>query len=75
MLIIYANDYNNNGTINVEGTKTLHCNGGSSGGGSVNIFTNKPTNINSLGTVINVKYEELKFIFYYTDIYCYYYFK
>jgi len=46
LLIIYANEYNNNGTISARGTDTLNANmsGGASGGGSINVFYNTLVN-------------------------------
>ncbi len=60
LLIIYSDEYENNGNITVKGAsgESERYAGGASGGGSINIFTNQSTNINSLGTVIDVKYAE-----------------
>ncbi len=63
LLIIYANEYQNNGLLKAAGTKNVvpvskHniSIGGSSGGGSINIFTNQSTNIESTSVNINEKY-------------------
>ena len=62
LLIIYANKYENKGTINAKGynggSGTLG--GGSSGGGSINIFTNQKAGIDQLGIITNTRYEEIK---------------
>ena len=49
LLVIYANQYNNTGTISAKGAngKSANRGGGSSGGGSINVFT---TNIINKGT-------------------------
>ena len=63
LLIIYSNEYENNGSITALGKTSNYGDwlpGGSSGGGSINIFTNQSTGINSLGTVINTKYNQMK---------------
>ena len=63
LLIIYANEYQNNGTISAKGTANASVSagpsGGSSGGGSINIFTNQKTGVNQLGIIINTKYNEI----------------
>ena len=61
LLIIYADDYENNGTLNVNGSMggTGNAGGGGSGAGSINIFTNAKTNIDKLGVITNTKYTEM----------------
>ena len=62
LLIIYSNEYQNNGSIIANGTSggsRGRGSGGASGGGSINIFTNQSTGINSLGIVTNTRYNEL----------------
>ena len=61
LIIIYSNEYENNGIISSNGVNTNGgiCPGGSSGGGSINIFTNQSTNITQLGVVTNVRYNEI----------------
>ena len=62
LLIIYADTYDNkslvtaNGAAGGTGTGGY---GGSSGGGSINIFTNQSTNINSLGIEVETKYNQM----------------
>ena len=58
LLIIYSNEYENNGTITAKGTNGVHP-GGSSGGGSINIFTNQNTGIDKLGISVNNRYDEI----------------
>ncbi len=56
LLVLYADEYRNNGKITASGTSGRYRgygSGGSSGGGSINIFTNQETGIDQLG-VINV---------------------
>ena len=62
LLTIYANEYENKGMISAKGTSaySAYYGGGSSGGGSINIFTNQSTEINQLGIITETKYEELK---------------
>ena len=62
LLIIYADEYDNNGNITATGARGGSASisaGGSSGGGSINIFTNQPTNIDKLGIVIDEKYNSI----------------
>ena len=66
LLVIYSNEFENNGSLTAHGyngrkgqSGDYVFGGGSSGGGSINIFTNQPTNINSLGTVVNTKYSQM----------------
>ena len=62
LLVIYSNEYKNNGTIKASGTAPASTTygGGSSGGGSINIFTNQPTGIDKLGVVTDTRYNEIK---------------
>ena len=62
LLTIYANEYENKGTISAKGTSggSSTYGGGASGGGTVNIFTNQSTGINQLGIITNTRYEEIK---------------
>jgi len=67
LLTIYANDYENNGMITANGTtaksySNYSYGGGSSGGGSINIFTNRNTitKNDDLSTLSNIKKEEIK---------------
>ena len=63
LLTIYANEYENKGTISAVGHNGGIYNGtsgGSSGGGTINIFTNQHTGINQLGIITNTRYEEIK---------------
>lgn len=56
LLVLYADEYKNNGKITASGTSGRYRgygSGGSSGGGSINIFTNQETGIDQLG-IINV---------------------
>ena len=52
LLIIFADDYENTGSITAKGTTTSNAvaGGGSSGGGSINIFTNPNKHNGTLGT-------------------------
>ena len=53
LLTIYANEYENKGTISAKGSnggKASESSGASSGGGSINIFTNQ--NIRTYGTIL-----------------------
>ena len=69
LLIIYADQYENTGKIQALGTQGRNSSGscydgttgaaGSSGGGSINIFTNQPTNINQLDVATNTKYTQI----------------
>ena len=60
LLVIYADEYENNGTISAKGhaAPTANYVGGGSGGGSINIITNQATNA-SLTTVNNTKYSDI----------------
>ncbi len=64
LLIIYSNEYVNNGTISARGTAGGAARsggaGGSSGGGSINIFTNQPTNINAIGVNTDERFNSIK---------------
>ena len=62
LLIIYANEYKNNGKISSNGSSggITSASGGSSGGGSINIFTNQNIGIDQLGIITDTKYDELK---------------
>ena len=62
LLIIYSDSYENKGSIIAKGSSPTSATyaGGASGGGSINIFTNQPTNINQLGIITNTKYNEMK---------------
>ena len=63
LLTIYANEYENKGTISAKGSnggKASESSGASSGGGSINIFTNQNTGINQLGIITNTRYDEIK---------------
>ena len=62
LLILYANNYINNGNITSNGSNggADSNGGGSSGGGSINIFTNQSTGIDQLGIITNTKYSEIK---------------
>ena len=62
LLTIYANEYENKGTISAKGASggSSTYGGGASGGGTVNIFTNQSTGINQLGIITNTRYEEIK---------------
>ena len=63
LLIIYADGYENHGTIKADGKNGGVGNiapGGSSGGGSINIFTSQSTEIDQLGIITNTRYEEIK---------------
>ncbi len=69
LLTIYANEYENKGTISARGYKggevqpssTYYiAQGASSGGGSINIFTNQSMSINQLGIITDTRYEEIK---------------
>ena len=62
LLIIYANGYVNKGSITATGSLggNSFYSGGSSGGGSINIFTNEPTGIDSSEVVTNTRYSEIK---------------
>ena len=63
LLIIYADGYENHGTIKADGKNGGAGNiapGGSSGGGSINIFTSQSTEIDQLGIITNTRYEEIK---------------
>ena len=63
LLIIYADGYENHGTIKADGKNGGTGNlapGGSSGGGSINIFTSQSTGIDQLGIITNTRYEEIK---------------
>ena len=55
LLTIYANEYQNDGVIQANGSSggkaTLP--GGGSGGGSINIFTNQSTGMDQLGNVLS----------------------
>ena len=59
LLIIYAHNYENNGTMQAKGTDAAYY-GGASGGGSINIFTNQPTEINQIGIISEVLYNSIK---------------
>ena len=61
LLVIYANEYANSGKVTANGTTTNSdaIGGGSSGGGSINIFTNQSTGINQLGVITNTKYNQI----------------
>ena len=66
LLIIYANEYKNNGNITATGSDggapTNKVSGGSSGGGSINIFTNQSTEINQInqvGILTNTMYDAI----------------
>ena len=62
LLVLYANEYTNNGTITANGSKGGNgeeSSGGSSGGGSINIFTNQETSIDQLGIITDTRYEEI----------------
>ena len=64
LLTIYANEYDNRGILSTKGYKggnhSYNPCGGSSGGGSINIFTNQSTGIDQLGIITNTRYEEIK---------------
>ena len=63
LLTIYANEYENKGTISAKGStggSGETYSGGSSGGGTINIFTNQGTGIDQLGIITNTRYEEIK---------------
>ena len=65
LLVVYSNEFENNGLLSSNGTTGAQKGGGyhvggASGGGSINVFTNHPTNINELGTIINEKYNEIR---------------
>ena len=59
LLIIYANEYTNNGTLTAKGTSVTDYNGGSSGGGTINVFTNQSTEINQLGVITDTQYDKI----------------
>ncbi|MBE6160970.1 MAG: hypothetical protein E7158_01940 [Firmicutes bacterium] len=61
LLVIYANEYKNNGTISAHGASggSANAGGGGSGGGSINIFTNQDLNIDRVGIVTNTRYNEI----------------
>ena len=62
LIVLYANEYTNNGTITANGSKGGNggnSSGGSSGGGSINIFTNQETSIDQLGIITDTRYEEI----------------
>ena len=62
LLILYANEYENNGLISAYGYRGGSSStgpGGSSGGGSINIFTNQATDINQLGIITDTRYNEI----------------
>ena len=61
LLTIYSKSYINNGTITATGTKNPNQTwaGGSSGGGSINIFTNQSSNIDKMGIITDDKYKEM----------------
>ena len=63
LLTIYANEYENKGTISAVGYNGGYgkvAPGGSSGGGSINIFTNQSIGIDQLGIITNTRYDEIK---------------
>ncbi len=63
LLTIYANEYENKGIISANGSnggRGMYWPGGSSGGGSINIFTKQSTGIDQLGIITNTRYEEIK---------------
>ena len=62
LLTIYADKYENKGTISAKGSNggSGAYAGSSSGGGSINIFTNQSTGIDQLGIITNTRYEEIK---------------
>ena len=63
LLTIYATNYINNGTITANGTNggsAYWSSGGSSGGGSINLFTNQSTGIDQLGIITDTRYNEIK---------------
>ena len=62
LLIIFADQYENNGTLKSTGSaggNGTDAKGGSSGGGSINIFTNQSTGVNQLGVITDTKYNEM----------------
>ena len=59
LLTIYANEYENKGTIKATGSIGSSNSAGASGGGSINIFTNQNTGIDQLGIITNTRYEEI----------------
>jgi len=61
LLTIYADEYDNNGKITSTGSLggAAKVPGGSSGGGSINIFTNQNTGIDQLGIITNTRYSEI----------------
>ena len=62
LLLIYSNDYINNGTISAQGSSGGtggRAGGGGSGGGTINIFTNKKTNIDKTGINVEDKMKEM----------------
>ena len=62
LLVLYADEYKNNGKITASGTSGRYRgygSGGSSGGGSINIFTNQETGIDQLGIITNSRYNEM----------------
>ena len=64
LLIIYAGQFSNVGMISANGYNggkgvDGYANGGGSGAGSINIFTDQPTNIDRLGIVTNTLYSSI----------------
>ena len=61
LLIIYAGEYINNGQLTALGANggQRDLSGGSSGGGSINIFTERSTGIDQLGISTNTRYAEI----------------
>ena len=61
LLIIYSDEWENNGKVTCEGSGggSGYAGGGGSGGGSINIFTNQPTGVNQIGIEINSRYSEI----------------
>ncbi len=61
LLVLYANEYKNNGKLTANGARGGYgtSGGGGSGGGSINIFTNQNTGIDQLGVITNTRYNEI----------------
>ena len=62
LLIVYSNELENNGLFSAHGYnggEATFAAGGSSGGGSINVFTNQSTGMDRLGIDINSKYNEI----------------
>ena len=62
LLIIYADEYKNDGKISANGadSEKYGTRGGSSGGGSINIFVNQQFTVDKLGIVPELIYDEVK---------------